>query len=165
MLKILTNHQYQQLLDKINLQNKTILWMQNELDEYRQKCDRLVDLDRMSDEMMNDMKDWISTIDSDTARTLILVIKSFKFEYVKQSIRNIKTEIDSAYTNGWLNIIEYFHKFFSEMIKKDYQDKITWEKMYADMVENSKDQNTQPVQNKTEKDSNVAKRKKRLAKS
>ena len=139
--------------------------MQNELDEYRQKCDRLVDLDRMSDEMMNDMKYWISTIDSDIARTLILVIKSFKFEYVKQSIRNIKTEIDSAYTNGWLNIIEYFHKFFSEMIKKDYQDKITWEKMYADMVENSKDQNTQPVQNKTEKDSNVAKRKKRLAKS
>jgi len=36
--------------------------------------------------------------------------------------------------------------------------------MYADMVENSKDQNTQPVQNKTENDSNVAKRKKRLAK-
>jgi len=139
--------------------------MQNELDEYRQKCDRLVDLDRISDEMTNDMKDWILTIDSDTARTLILVIKLFKFEYVKQSIRNIKTKTDSAYTNGGLNIIEYFHKFFSEMIKKDYQDKVTWERMYADMMKNSEDKNTQPVRNKTENDSNVAKRKKRLAKS
>jgi hypothetical protein len=37
--------------------------------------------------------------------------------------------------------------------------------MYADMMKNSEDKNTQPVRNKTENDSNVAKRKKRLAKS